>query len=279
MKTTSSTEVEWASIAPNKVVVATDKEVWLHSPLGDGDQFSSAMRSAGNVATTRKLLDGAIAVAKITISSQKRPPDLTPTRYIWQLAGAYQIAHVTPPLMELASISFAGASRHILSNWASEKALEETGHDRLALLDIQALGYRAEDLVKTVIPSAAMALVEYFTRSVHDSDPIDCVGYAHALERLSLGAKKEHIQKIEALLPPSVNATRCLRVHSSVGGDADHVEENVEMIAKLSSTERTRIVRACYETALLYFSPPTEGYISETELEYMLKPFKSEVYF
>lgn len=274
MQTTSSTQIEWASIAPNKVIVATPNEVRLHTPQGDGDQFSEPMTGAGHIATTRKLLDGAMAAAKIAISSNDRPPDLTPTRLVWQLAGAYQTTHATPPLMKQASQHFASADRHSLSNWAAEKAKEETNHDQLALLDIQSLGYRAEDLVENIIPTAAISLVDYFTRSVNDSDPIDCVGYTHALERLSLGAKKEHIQKIEALLPSDINATRCLRVHSNVGADADHVEENVEMIAGLTSTERTRVVRACYETALILFSPPQEGYLSETELENMLEPFK-----
>ena len=275
MQTTASIVVDWATIAPDKIVVANSQKVWLHSSLDDVDPSAKRI-TAGNTAITRNLLDGAMAAAKVAIPSEVNPPALTPNRYIWQLAGAYQIAHATPALMTEAGERFASANRRELSNWAFEKAKEETGHDRLALLDIQSLGYRAEELVKTIIPPAAMVLVDYFKRSVQDLDPIDCVGYTHALERMSLGAKKEHIEKIENLLPANVNATRCLRVHSSVGADAEHVEENVEMIAGLSFSERNRVIRACYETALLLFSPPQEGYFSEVELEEMLKPFKIE---
>ena len=274
MQTSSSTQIEWATIAPNKVIVATADEVWLHTPSGNDDRFSEPMTGAGEITTTRKLLDGAMAAAKMVIQSDSKPPATTLNRYIWQLAGAYQTTHATPSGMKKASKHFASSGRHSLSNWAIEKAEEETGHDRLALLDIQSLGYKAEELVQNIVPSAAITLAEYFTRSINDTDPIDCVGYAHALERLSLGAKEEHIQKIKALLPSGVNATRCMKAHSSLGGDGDHVEENVKMIADLSSTERTRIIRACYETALLLFSPPNEGYLSEIELENMLKPFK-----
>lgn len=274
MQRTSSTQIEWATIAPNKVIVATADEVWLHTPSGNDARFSEPMTGVGEITTTRKLLDGAMAAAKIAILSDSKPPDLTLNRYIWQLAGAYQITHATPSGMKKASKHFASADRDSLSNWALEKAEEETGHDLLALKDIQSLGYKAEELVQYIIPSAANILVEYFTRSVNDSDPIDCVGYTHALERLSLGANEEHIQRIEALLPSDVNATRCMKVHSSLGGDVEHVEENVEMIAELSSNERTRIVRACYETALLLFSSPQKGYLLEAELENMLNPFK-----
>ncbi len=275
MQTTASSVVDWATIAPDKVVVANSQKVWLYSSLDDVDPSVKRI-SAGNTAITRNLLDGAMAAAKVAIPSGVNPPALTPNRYIWRLAGAYQTTHATPTLMEEAGQRFALTDRHELSDWAFEKAKEETGHDRLALLDIESLGYRAEELVQAIIPPAAMVLVDYFKQSVQDLDPIDCVGYTHALERMSLGAKKEHIQEIDALVPANVNATRCLRVHSSVGGDAEHVEENVEMIAALSFSERNRVIRACYETALLLFSPPQEGYFSEVELEEMLKPFKIE---
>ncbi|MEM8722616.1 MAG: hypothetical protein AAGE84_25560 [Cyanobacteria bacterium P01_G01_bin.39] len=274
MATTSSTQIEWANIAPGKVIVATEHEVWLHTLTGVEDRFWEPMTGAGNIATTYRLLDGAMAAAKLAVACDSRPPDLTYNRLVWQLAGAYQITHATPPGMEKARQNFASAANHSLSNWAADKVQEETGHDQLALLDIQSLGYRAADLVENIFPPAAKVLVDYFNRSVNDSNPIDCVGYTYALERLSLGAKSEHIQTIEAMLPPGVNATRCLRVHSSVGADAEHVEENVEIIAELSSSERTRIVRACYETALLIFSPPQNGYLSSRELEDKLKPFK-----
>ena len=274
MTTTSSTQIEWVSIAPKKIIVATPSEVKLHTPLDNTDRFLEPMVGVGNVATTGKLLDGAIAAAKIAVASDAVPPKMTLNLFVWQLAGAYQVTHATPPNMKQASQKFALLNRRVLSSWASDKAEEEKGHDRLALIDLQSLGYRAEELVKKIVPSAATSLVDYFTRSVNDSDPIDCVGYTHALERLSLGAKEEHIQRVEALLPPGINATRCMRVHSSVGADAHHVAENVETIAGLSSAERIRVVRACYETALMIFSPPPEGYHSETELERMFEPFR-----
>lgn len=276
MKTTTSTEVEWAIIAPDKVVIATAEGVWLDSLQSDSDRFTKPITDAGNTAITKQLLDGAMAAANVAIAPKDKSPALTQNRYVWQLAGAYQIAHATPELMREAGQRFASAERHILSEWAFDKAREETGYDRLALLDIKSLGYRAEELVREIIPSASMTLVDYFRRGVRDVDPIDCIGYAHALERFSIGAKREHIDKIENLLPANVNATRCFKVHSRVGGDAEHVEENAEMIAGLSFAERTRIIRACYETALLLFSPPKEGYLAEAELEEMLKPFRLE---
>ena len=274
MKITASTEAEWVTISPHKVLVATASQVWLESTWENRERFEQPKADPSNVEITSKLLDGAMAAAQMVIPIRENPPALTPNRLVWQLAGAYHIAHATPKLMQEASKKFTLALRHDLSNWAYEKGKKETGHDNLALLDIEALGYQAAELVEFMTPPAAKILVEYFQRSVSDRNPIDCIGYVYAMERMSFGAKLEHIQQVQSLLPPGVNATRCLKVHSSLGDDAQHLADNVDLIARLSATERDRVIRACYETALLLFSPPPEGYWLERQLDTMLRPFK-----
>lgn len=269
-------DTEWAQIALGKVVVATASRTWLYQPHSAEDSFAQPMTSAGTNATTGKLLDTAIAAAKYAVQSNRRPPALTSTRWIWRLAGAYHMTSSVPDLMKNAAKGFADNKRFELEAWALEKAEEETGHDLLALKDIHSLGYDAEVVVKTLVPPAAIALMNYFTRSTEDSNPIDCVGYTYTMERLSLGIGEDYIQKVENLIPPEINATRCLRVHSAVGADAIHAEENVALIAKLTASERTRIARACYETALMCFSPPPGEYIADEELQQILQPLKSK---
>lgn len=270
------TNAEWAQIAPGKVIVATEDRSWLYRSRSAGDRFLQPMEGAGSIATTRKLLDGALAAARYAVDSNIRPPALTPLRWVWRLAGAYRLTCLVPRLLEEAAQNFASTDRYMLAQWAIEKSNEETGHDLLALRDILALGYDAEAVVEVLVPPAATVLMDYFVRSVRDNDPIDCVGYSYTMERLAMGVDEEYIQKVEVLLPPNINATRCLRVHSSVGADADHVEENASTIAKLTSTERSRIARACYETALMCFSPPPEGYISDAELQQIIEPLKTK---
>lgn len=267
--------IEWAQIALDKVIVAQADRTWLYQPRSSADPFAQPMKGAGSLATTGKLLDGAIAVAKHAVNSGARPPALTSNRWIWRLAGAYHMTSPVPDLMREAAKSFAANGSPELEAWALEKAEEERGHDLLALKDIQSLGYDAEVVVKTLIPPAARALMDYFSRSIRDNNPIDCVGYAYTMERLSLNVGEDYIQKIEELIPSSINATRCLRVHSSVGADAGHADENVSLIAKLTPAERNRIARACYETALIFFSPPPGDYITDGELQKILQPLKS----
>lgn len=266
----------WARIAPDKVVMATGDRAWL-CQLGLGsnaERFTQPASDRISVATTRQLLDGAIAAASHAVSSDLKPPAMTPLRWVWRLAGSYYLCHCVPELLEEAQERFALACRWNLVQWAAEKANEERGHDRLALLDIESMGYNAEAVVNTLVPTAAANLMSYFARSVYDSDPIDCVGYSYTMERLAMRVGEEYIEKVEAILPPNVNATRCLRTHSSVGADAEHVEETLEMIAELTPQERDRVVRACYETAILCFSPPKEGYLLDAVLEPILKPLR-----
>lgn len=268
--------MEWACIAPNKVVVATANRAWLHQLNSDmnGDRFAQLMEGTGSLVTTRKLLDGALEVARKAAPKTESLPTLTPTRWIWRLASLYHLTHSTPRLMADAAQRFALTGRQKLADWALQKATEERGHDQLALLDIKSLGYAAEAVVKSLVPPTATALVNYFTQSVQVKDPIASVGYSYAMERLAMSVGERYIQGVEALLPPGINATRCLRLHSGVGSDVEHVQETVEMVAELAPQERVQVTIACYETALLCFSQPNGGYISEAELQGILHPLK-----
>ena len=269
--------LESVQIAPDKVIMATADKVWIYQPssANDEDDLTSSVSRPQQVTATQKLLDTAIVLAKRTISSPPQVPPLTPVRWVWRLASQYPLTHATPPLMEEAAERFTVTGRNPLAQWAAHKAIEERGHDRLALLDIQALGYNAQAVVETLVPASAIALVDYFTRSVQTSDPIGCVGYAYALERLSSAISEKQIQMVEAHLPQNVHATRCLRAHSAVGSDVEHAMEIVELVAGLTRQERTQVAIACYETALLYFSLSQEDDPSDEELQQCLKPLES----
>lgn len=242
--------------------------------LNSSNPFIQLMFNRDSLSKTRKLLDRAIVLAAKDTLPNCKPPALTPSRWIWQLAASYHLTHSTGLLMEAAAGRFAVLGRRSLAQWAAQKAREEKGHDRLALLDIQSMGYEAEAVVKALIPASAIALLNFFTQSVQAADPISCVGYCYTMERLAMNIKAEHIQLVEAILPPDTYATRCLRMHSCLGSDVKHVEETVKIAAVLTSQERTNITVACYETALLYFNSLKQNYISEVELQQVLSQLK-----
>ena len=234
------------------------------SPASDGNPKQTGDAS---VLEIRRFLDKAIlSAAKERLSASESTP-LTPAKWVWQLAASYHLTHATPPLMQTAADRFAAAQRWNLAQWATAKVQEEKGHDQLAWLDIQAMGYDANAVVEKFIPSGAIALVNFFTRSAQATDPIKCVGYSYTLERLALLIDSNHIQRVEAALPPDVQATRCLRMHSSLGGDVHHVHESLEVIAGLTPEEQRSIRHACYETACLYFDSLQSEPISEADLQ------------
>ncbi|MER3589212.1 MAG: hypothetical protein C4322_15600, partial [Mastigocladus sp. ERB_26_1] len=115
-----SGQIEWARVAPDKVVVATADRVWLYQPSSgnSSDLFAQPMTSEGSVATTQKLLDTSIILAKRAVSSS-RPPAFSLMLWIWRLAGQYHITHSTPRLMEEAAQRFAAAGRKTLAQWAA----------------------------------------------------------------------------------------------------------------------------------------------------------------
>jgi pyrroloquinoline quinone (PQQ) biosynthesis protein C len=253
--------IEYVKLTNSQTIVVTQDEVWVRTSVEQKSFLPQTSTDKTNsIETTKKLLDTAILLGKRAASIEEQLPELSVKNWIWSLVSQYHVAHATPQLMREAAQKFKEQSRDCLAEWAAEKAQEETGHDQLALKDLQSLGCQAQTLVDAFVPNSAKVLVDYFIRSVRTTDPIKVVGYAYTLERLALAIKEKHIQAIEAIIPPGVKATRCLRVHSSIGSDVEHVEEALETIAQLSSAERCKIAIACYETAQLYFSTSEQDF-------------------
>lgn len=267
--------IESARISDRQTIVVTEDGVWVRSFNRDRSlPTQSFTNNIGSIETTQKLLDTAIVLGKRAASVEQEFPALSVTNWVWSLINQYHSTHSTPVLMEEASIHFAAQGNKHLAAWAEQKAIEETGHDRLALLDIESLGYKAQALVQAFMSPSAKSLLDYFISSVENPDPIGVVGYSYTLERISLAVKKKHIQAIEAIIPSGINATRCLRVHSSIGSDVEHVEETIAMVAGLTPAERNNIAIACYETARLYFSTSEQDFPLATQLQEQLQPFK-----
>jgi pyrroloquinoline quinone (PQQ) biosynthesis protein C len=185
---------------------------------------------------------------------------------VWLLAGYYHTTHATPRLMAEAAARFAIAGRHALARYALEKVRHEGGRDELALADLRALGYCAEAVVAELVPPTAAALVDYFARSVRSVNPVGCVGYAYALERLASTNGRDYVRHVEAALPAGARATRCLSVRSADSPEAMHVEDALKVATALTAEDRLLVARACYETALIACSPPPEDHIDETAL-------------
>lgn len=274
----NSSQLEYVILSDNQFILATVDRVWVYSRDSIYDrQFSTQLSNTNTIKDIRilqKLLDTAIVLGKRAASLKQKPPTVSLPIWIWSLISQYHLTHPTPKLMREAAKRFDFKGQEFLAEWAEQKAFEETGHDRLALQDIRSLGYRAEAVVNAFMPPSAKLLVDYFVNCAQASDPIGVLGYSYTLERIALAVEKKHIQVIKATLPSGVDATRCLRVHSSLGSDVEHVEETLKTVAKLTQDERNQIALTCYETAKLYFSSHYNDFPSTTELQHKLQSFK-----
>ncbi|AKV03511.1 hypothetical protein AKJ09_10174 [Labilithrix luteola] len=92
------------------------------------------------------------------------------------------------------------------------------------------------------------------------------MGYAYALERLATTVDAHDVERVETVLPPGVRARRCLRVHSAIGSDEDHVAGTVRVLARCSAEERQAVAIAAYETSRLCFETPSSGHVDDTAI-------------
>lgn len=262
---------EWVEVNPGTVVVATEARAWLHQPLPDGDPYMAPMTAPGTVESTRRLLDGALAAAE-QVAARTRGPTvpMTALRYAWRVVGFYHLTRATPRIMRRAVERFEERDRSELAAFAAENLEEELGHDELALADLEALGYRADELVAAVVPPAAAALVARQEEAVEGDDPLDAFGFGYAIERSSTRIGASYLTALEEVLGPEVDATRCLRVHSALGADVAHVESKVRFYSGLDAAERVRIARAVYQAALVIYRDQPNQEPPEDELAFVL---------
>ena len=254
---------EWVNVTDDISIIARESgEVWFHSLSGTEeklDPFATPMTGAGAAGSTVGLLDGAINLGFAGIEKRLARPDPTVVGYIVALVGAYHTSVDTPRNLRRAASRFNELGRPEVAAYLEERAREETGHDRLALKDLRALGVPGERLVANFIPEGIKPLCKRFDDLCAEEYPIGCIGYSYCLERIAALKQETDIEKVRAMCPPDVDATRFLRSHSSLGSEAAHVEETIEFVASLPANDRIRVVQETYETALIL----AEGYNHE----------------
>ena len=254
---------EWVNVTGDISIIARESgEVWFHTGSGTKDHvdpFATPMTGVSAAGSTVGLLDGAINLGFAGIEKRLARPEPTLAGYIVALVGAYHTSVDTPRNLRRAASRFNELARPEVAAYLEERAREETGHDRLALKDLRALGVPGERLVANFIPEGIKPLCKRFDDLCVEDYPIGCIGYSYCLERIAALKQETDIEKVQALCPDGVDATRFLRSHSSLGSEATHVEETIEFVASLPANDRIRVVQETYESALIL----AEGYNHE----------------
>jgi hypothetical protein len=228
----------------------------------------------GTVATTRHLLDGAIAAAERRSPVTELPP-LTKTGWALQLVDQWYVAHHSVALLPLAVSRYEAICRPDLARFAQAKLLEEAGHDLLPLNDLRALGYEPRAVVERVPPgSMARALVEYARESIAGRHPVRFVGYVYALERRVIRITEPMLGALETAL--GARAASGVRAHAA-DFDRGHVEKLLKFVAGLPARDRTEIVLGCHATAAICCTTvdPAQTAEREQRLTHLTNPISA----
>jgi hypothetical protein len=242
---------EWVNVAGDISIIARESgEVWFHTKQ-ENDPFAAPMTGAGAEGSTIRLLDGAINLGFAAIEQHLAQPAPTIPAYILALVGAYHTSVDTPRNLRRAAKRFEDLGRPEVAAYLEERAREETGHDRLALKDLKALGVPGERLVANLMPEGIAPLCRRFDDLCVEDYPIGSMGYSYCLERIAALKQESDIEKVQAICPEGVDAFRFLRSHSALGSEVSHVEETIKFVASLPASDRISVVRATYESALI----------------------------
>ena len=219
------------------------------------------------------LVEGAIAAGLAQTKLSPSAVAYTLPRYVRWLAGNYIFAGQTPTLFRRGAERFEGFNRPDLARFARQKAEEEQGHAKLAYRDLQELGLPAAEVIPIVQPPSAEVFIDRFRSYVESSQPVALFGFSYCLERMAACRDQAFIRNVEAICPPGLRAHRFLKVHSGVGADSAHVDEQLLFFESLTIGELTAVVCAAYETAELLAQQPRidEAVSDEVTLRNLLK--------
>jgi hypothetical protein len=187
--------------------------------------------------------------------------------YIRWLVGNYVFAGQTPGLFRRAARRFVELGRPVLAEFSLKKAAEEDGHADLAYRDLHALGLPATETIRAIQPTSATEFTDRFRSYVESSAPVALFGFSYCLERMAVGRDDAFIRTVEAICPPECRAFRFLKVHSNIGSDHDHVDEQLAFFESLPWADLVLITSAAYETAeLLARQPRMDQALTDEEI-------------
>lgn len=243
-------------ISPRPVVVAR-QDGFFFCEQGQTRSVGAAIESTeiNDRRLVQQLLAGCIyAARKKRYAASQEPGTSTLLDHIHSLCAAYHTTHATPPNLRYARDRLLELGDQKAADFAEEKAVEETGHDRLALKDLEALGLPDGRLVQEHAPQRAKVLVALLKDLARGPLPYGVFGYAYVLERLAAQHGQHEIDTLQSLAPQGVDISRCARVHSSLGADLAHVQELVDFVAEQPSSVRADVCRAVYDSAAVMFA-------------------------
>jgi len=265
-----SETIEWVVVSNDTAIIATEKgDLWFHdlTDCREVSPFAVPMTGEGSPQTTALLLNGAVALGFGKDGCELQSGAATLPKFVFNLVGAYHNSRRTPGHFRRAAQRLRAVGRPDIAAYLETHAKEETGHDRLVLKDLRALGLPAERIVENLVPDGVRPLNDLFDRLSSADYPVGCIGYSYCFESTAALKQKADVDAMQALCPDGIDATRFMRTHSGMGSEVDHVEDMIDFIAALPAADRIEIVKATYETAVLIADClRREGHMPDAEI-------------
>src|SRR6516225_1564751 len=139
----------------------------------------------------------------------------------------------------------------------SRGVCSQEGHADLAYRDLVDLGLPANQVLELIRPPSAVAFADRFARLVESDDPVALFGFSYCLERMAVERDDAFMQVVRSICPPQTRALRFLKVHSIVGSDGAHVDEQLSFFDTMTHEELEAIVGAAFGTAVMLGQQPT----------------------
>lgn len=164
------------------------------------------------------------------------------TAYAWYLSQTYRyITHSCQLLRYAAERTEVEGLKHCLEHHDEE----EDGHEKMALKDLERLGYSLNQLPE--LPITQQIYQTIYTQ-IDQFGPAAIIGYALALEGVSARRCPEIAQRLVARY--GALKSTLIKVHGDL--DPSHIESSFDVLQYFNEEELSRVAQVIQETVYRY---------------------------
>lgn len=167
--------------------------------------------------------------------------EVTPEHYQMVLRQIFHHARENPQIQALAAVHFRGHQREMVSMFFKH-AIQEIGHDQLALNDLKAMGVDVSSIPYERPLPATTALLSYPFFQITQRNPLGYLGYLFFLEFTPTHGGEKYMELFKAIGVPE-EALSFIHEHATV--DIAHNKMMEKYIERLVTTEE-EIEEICY---------------------------------
>ena len=171
-------------------------------------------------------------------------------RYLDYMVEVYHYVKFSCPLMALTASRLEGSHAGVIE-YLKHHMEEEKGHEELALNDLEALGFKRGQILRSLPARETMALIGTQLYIIHELNPIGHLGYIYAME--SDPPTPASVQSLSQRLDLPLGALSCFLEHAEA--DPGHAADLTRMLdAEVRDAEDQGLVEYNVQITLEHMS-------------------------